>query len=493
MNSDFKAEVDRLRRSFNSGKTKQISWRKEQLWNMLAMIRENKSEICEAVKRDLNKHPIETELMEIAGVQNEIIRMLNNIDSLAKPLSVKKSILGILNTLNVRKEPFGVCLDISAWNYPILLSLQPMVGAIAAGNCVMLKPSEIAEATAVLLQKLIPKYLDNSCFSVVVTGPEGSSNLLKSNRFDVIIYTGGSFVAKLIMKAVSEHLTPLILELGGKNPCYVDRSSDLMTVARRITWGKWTNAGQICISPDYIMCEEGIKDELVRNLKTCITEFYGEDPRKSDGYSRIVNVRHFNRLKNLLQGVNVLHGGIMDENERYFSPTIVDNVGKNAPVRDQEIFGPILPIYTISSLDEAINIINQGERSLSLSVFAKDRKVIDRIVMETSTGGITVNDLLMQKNELDLPFGGVGDSGMGLYHGKFSFDSFTHLKSYYESNTPEMLNSLKYPPYSEGKAKLLRPFIYSLIPSRGPLKHFFCLCVLGLIGALAAYLYSILI
>lgn len=487
----YASEVDRLRKTFLSGKTRDVSFRKRQLHAFLRLVQENKGEICKAVKEDLHKHPGETELMELAGVQNEIIHMLNCIDEQSKPEKTSKSLLAILNTVNVRKVPFGVCLIIGAWNYPVLLSLQPMAGAIAAGNCIILKPSEVSPTTAKCFQRLIPKYLDPSCYSVIVAGPEGSSDLVNNHKFDLIFYTGSANIGKLIMQAAAKHLTPVVLELGGMNPCYVDKSCDLDMTAQRITWGKWTNCGQICVSPNYIVCESAIKSELIEKLKSCITKFFGSDPKSSDSYGCIINERHIKRLRGLLEGVDIVHGGEIDENSRYFSPTIVTNVKPDAPIRSEEVFGPILPIYEVSGVDEAIEVMNSGEKSLQLSVFATNRSVIDQVVTQTSSGGVTVNELLMQNNELDLPFGGVGGSGMGRYHGKYSYETFCQLRSYYEGGTPEVINKIKYQPYAESQLKLLRPFIFNRPPLSGTSKFGLQVLALAVLGVLISYVYSI--
>lgn len=485
----FADVVEKLRSSFKSGRTKQLKWRKQQLWNFVAMLRENKKEICDAIFKDVRKHPHEAELMEIAQVQNEIMYLLGTIDELAKPEKPSKSLLSILNPIHIRKEPFGVCLIIGAWNYPLLLALQPMVGAIAAGNCVLLKPSEVSCATAELLQKLIPKYLDNDCFSVVVTGPEGSASLVKDNRFDFILYTGSANIGRFIMQCASKHLTPVVLELGGKNPCYVDKSCSLDSAVRCITWGKWTNAGQTCIAPDYIICDASVKEKFIEKLKASIAEQYGEEPRKSSSYGRIVNERHVRRLECLLEGADVIHGGVINEEDLYFSPTLVTGVKEDAPLRTNEVFGPILPIYEVKDVDEAIEFMTSHEAALQISIFATERKVIDKMIASTQSGGVTINELLMQMSELDLPFGGFGGSGMGRYHGKYSYETFSHRRGCYEGKTPEIINRIKYPPYTNTQLSLLKPFIYRGAPLSSPVKTLLMLSLLGLLGLALSYFY----
>nr|XP_039264435.1 aldehyde dehydrogenase family 3 member A2-like [Styela clava] len=486
----FANEVKTLKDNFKSGKTRSAGWRKTQLLALRRMLREAKKELCDAVYQDLHKNPAETDIMEIMGIHNEIVRMLGCIDEQVKPQKCSKSLLAILNTVHIRKEPLGVCLIIGAWNYPLLLSLQPMAGAIAAGNCILLKPSELTSATAGLLHKLIPLYLDPDCYKVVMAGPKESSDLINNHKFDLIFYTGGCHVGKLVMQAAAKTLTPVILELGGKNPCVVDKSCDLESAARRIAWGKWTNCGQICVAPDYILCEQHMVRPLIQKLKQFIEEYFGEDPRKSSSFCRIVNERHVKRLEGLLEGVDVVYGGVVDEKEKYISPTIVTNIKKDAPIRKEEIFGPILPIFTVEDVDDAIRVINNGEKSLQMSIFARDRRVINKIIAETSSGGVTVNELLMQHNEVELPFGGVGGSGMGMYHGKFSFDSFCHQRSYYECGTPEMINRLRYPPYTDWQHSILGFVGFKKGPVPAAVKFVFKLFLLAAFGALVSYFYG---
>lgn len=488
----FSAEVERLRNTFNAHKTQSIAWRKSQLQCLLQMLKENKDAICDARQKDLRRLPAETEITELLCLQNDIVDMLADLDELVKPEKCKRSLLAATNSVQIHKQPYGVVLIIGAWNFPFLLTLQPLVGAIAAGNCVVIKPPEMAQASGDLMKQLIEKYLDPECFSVVIAGPKESSDLVNNHRFDLIFYTGGSSVGKIIMQAAAKHLTPVILELGGKNPCFVDSSCDLNTAAKRIAWGKWSNAGQACVAPDFILCEANIRAPLIDLLKQKLEELYGKDPRECEFYNQIVNERHVKRLRGLLEGVDVVHGGLIDESARYFSPTIVTNIREDAPIQKEEVFGPILPIHVVDDVDDAIRFINEGGKSLEMSIFAKDRRVIDKIVAQTTSGGVTVNDLLIQYSEPALPFGGVGSSGMGCYHGKHSFEAFTHKRSYYESFTPEMFNNLRYPPYSNRKLSLLRPLLFKSGPFSSTTKACFKLAFLSSLGVMIAYLYSIL-
>lgn len=479
-------QVEKLRKSFLSGKSKSISWRRDQLKAFIKMLDENKDEFCCALWEDLHKNPSEAELMEVAQIRNEVVLMLERLNDLSCQTKCKQSKTFPLNDSRIIKEPLGVVLTISPWNYPVMLALQPLAGAIAAGNCVMLKPSEISQASTQLIQELIPRYLDHDCFAVYVGGPKESHDLLLNNRFDLIMYTGGITVAKIIMQAAAAHLTPVIFELGGKNPCYVDDSCDIESAARCLTWGKWTNAGQICVSPDYVLCKKQSKELLISALKKSIAEFYGEDPQQSSCYGRIISQQYVGRLKSLLEGVDIVYGGVVDENDRYFSPTLVTNIKSDAPILHEEIFGPILPIITIENVDEAIKFINSKEKSLQLSIFAKDRLVIKKIVSETFSGGVTVNDLLMQIPELDLPFGGVGQSGMGCYHGNYSFNSFSHRRRYLESKTPEVALANRYPPFT---ASATKSFMFkSLSLKKSKSSNTFCL--LALLGLCFMYLYN---
>ncbi|KAJ7308815.1 hypothetical protein JRQ81_008083 [Phrynocephalus forsythii] len=366
----------------------------------------------------------------------------------------------------IQREPFGVVLIIGAWNYPFSLIIHPLVGAIAAGNAVVIKPSEISEHTAKLFQELIPQYLDKELYPVINGGVPETTEVLKQ-RFDHILYTGNSTVGRIIMEAAAKHLTPVTLELGGKSPCYIDKNCDLDVACRRITWGKYMNCGQTCIAPDYILCDPSIQDEIVKRVEKALKDFYGDDVKKSPDYERIVNQRHFKRIMGLLEGQKAVLGGDVDEAECYIAPTILTNVSPSAKVMQEEIFGPILPIIPVKDLEEAIRFINEREKPLALYVFAKDKKIIKRMIAETSSGGVTANDVLMHYSVPGLPFGGVGNSGMGAYHGRHSFETFSHRRScLVRSLAMESVNKLRYPPASQKKVDWMKTFVLAKLNRR---------------------------
>jgi len=351
----------------------------------------------------------------------------------------------------VMREPLGVVLIIAPWNYPISLVLKPLIGAISAGNCVVIKPSEVSENCAKWLTSNITKYLDTNCIQVYEGGPQETENLLKQ-QFDMIFYTGNTHVGKFVMKAAAEHLTPVTLELGGKSPCIVDKDIDLETSARRIVAGKFANVGQTCVAPDYILVHDQVEDKFVDKLQQVIKEFYGDNPQSSRDYSRIINQRHTKRLEKLLQGQNVISGGSVDVQDNYISPTLVkiSSDKLNSPIMQDEIFGPILPILTIHNIDEAIEFVNSRPKPLALYIFSKNTGVQKRVLETTSSGGACVNETVFHVACKTLPFGGVGPSGMGSYNGFHSFDTFSHKKSVLDRAT-WLDPSIRYPPYTDRK------------------------------------------
>lgn len=474
-----------MRTAFRTGITKTYEWRVKQLEGLLKLLDENREEIAQALNKDLHKPKLEAHVFEIDYCRNDLIETINNLKEWMKPEKVKKTMLNLMDTCYVQKQPFGVALIMGAWNYPIQLTVMPLYGAIAAGNCVVLKPSEVSWSTAQLLEQLIPKYLDNECVKVINGGVEETTDLLKE-RFDYIFYTGNTVVGKIVMKAASQYLTPVTLELGGKSPVYVDKDCDLKAVANRILWGKTCNAGQTCIAPDYVMCTKEVQEELIQNFKTSLGNFYPDDPSRSDSYGRLVNGRHFQRVKKLIDSStdNIAVGGDTNEKDNYISPTILKDVKFSDPAMQDEIFGPVLPICPVKNEDEAIDHILNGEKPLSMYVFSNDKKVKDKFRNSTSSGSLAINDTMMQAGVMSLPFGGVGNSGMGAYHGKLTFDTFSHNRACLERELKmESLQSMRYPPYTQkkedtirwvSKKKLKRKSLWSFVP-------FF------VIGTLAAY------
>lgn len=453
--SKFAEIVSSTHAAFMTGRSRTLEWRRQQLTALLRLLDEQRSEMARVLRQDLNKPETESLIMEVDFVRNDLIFVLNNLSNWVKPEKVAKNVLLMMDDAYIKREPYGVALIMGAWNYPIQLTIGPMVGALAAGNCVILKPSEISLKTAEFLEKYIPKYLDKECVHVVNGGVPETTELLKE-RFDYIFYTGSPQVAKVIYEAAAKHLTPVTLELGGKSPAFVDDTSDLSCVARRLVWGKFTNAGQTCIAPDYLLCTPNIRDELVDLCAKTIKKFYGENPKASDSYGRIVSQRHFSRVKALIPPDKVKVGGKMDEDSKFIEPTIVVDVKPTDPIMQEEIFGPVLPVLTVRDAEEAISIINKKEKPLAMYIFSKNKKVVDRILSSTSSGGVTVNDTLMHPSLSTLPFGGVGNSGVGSYHGKFSFETFSHRRGcLIRSQAMEKINDVRYPPYSDRKLGLM--------------------------------------
>ncbi|XP_048468500.1 aldehyde dehydrogenase, dimeric NADP-preferring-like isoform X2 [Rhincodon typus] len=402
----IKHVVSTARAAYNRGKSRPLEFRIQQLKALERMINEKKEEFSVALKKDLRKNDYAVDVFEIAGILNETSLAITKLPEWTAPEYVSKSIMTLMDTVYIHREPLGVVLIIGAWNYPLALIIQPLIGAIAAGNAVVLKPSEVSENTARLLGELLPQYLDKDLYPVINGGVEETTEVLKQ-QFDHILYTGSTNVGRIVMEAAAKHLTPVTLELGGKSPCYIDGDCDLDVACRRIAWGRYTNSGQTCIAPDYILCNNSIQDEVVKKIGSAVSEFYGADPQKSPDYGRIVNQRHFKRLMSLLEGENVVFGGQRDEKELYIAPTIVTDVDPNSRIMQEEIFGPLLPIVTVNSTEEAIDFINKRDKPLALYVFSHNKKLIQRIIAETSSGGVTANDCLVHYIIDTLPFGGV--------------------------------------------------------------------------------------
>jgi len=456
MSHSYTSVVAAVRAAFDSGRTLKVAWRLEQLHSFLALIENEEDRLAEALYKDLRKCKAEASTMEITYTKNEIIYTINELEKWVKPEKVGKTLATLADTAYIRPEPLGVALVMGAWNYPMQLIFLPLIGALAAGNCAILKPSELAEASCTLLEELIPKYFDKECVQVVSGGIPETTALLKE-RFDIIFYTGNAMVGKIVMKAAAEFLTPTVLELGGKSPVYVDTSSDLTIAARRIMWGKYLNLGQTCIAPDYVLCHKDIQDNLVTEMKAALLEFFGEAPAESPDLGRMINERHFKRVKALIDNSgSIAHGGKVIEAERFIEPTILVDVKPTDSVMQEEIFGPILPILNIDSAEDAIQFIRKREKPLALYVFSRDNSVTDTMIDRVSSGGLCVNDTIFQGAINTLPFGGVGNSGMGAYHGKLSFDTFSHRRGcMIRAQNMEAVNRIRYPPYSDKKSSWL--------------------------------------
>jgi len=446
--------IHKQRQFFATGKTKDVEWRIEQLRRLKQAIVDEQEAIINAVKADLGRPDFEA-YFELAAI-SEINYALKHLKSWVKPKKVRAGIEQFPASAKIYPEPLGVVLIISPWNYPFQLMISPLTGAIAAGNCAVLKPSELAAHTSRAIADIIQKTFDPAYIAVVEGGVETSQQLLEE-KFDRIFFTGGTAIGKIVMQAAAKHLTPVTLELGGKSPCIVDYDVDLNYAAKRITWGKYLNAGQTCIAPDYLLVHSRIKSELLIEIKKCVKEFYGDDPSKSPDYSRIISRRHLERLEPLLKDGEIAIGGQTKPEEKYIAPTVIDRISWESPVMQEEIFGPILPVLEYTDLKEAIAQINARPKPLALYVFSKDKQKQEQVLQETSSGGVCINDTVMQVGVSTLPFGGVGDSGIGSYHGKASFDTFSHYKSVLKKGF-RLDPNWRYPPYKD-KLSLLKRII----------------------------------
>ena len=440
---------------FNSQATKDLDFRKAQLQKLKKLVKSNEKLLYDAIYQDFGKSEFETFGTEISFIYKDIDYYLKNLKSFAKPKNVLTNIVNQMGSSKIVFEPLGNCLVIGAWNYPYQLTLTPVIAAIAAGNTCMIKPSELPENTMKAMAKLINENFDPQFLYVVEGGVEETTAILKL-RFDKIFFTGSPRVGKIVYKAAAEHLTPVTLELGGKSPAFVTEKADLQVAARRIVWGKFINAGQTCVAPDYLYVAENIKAKF---LKVLIEEIKKRNYTDNvDHYCKIINERNFDRLEKMIDHKKVVFGGETNREKRYISPTVLDNVTWEDAVMQEEIFGPILPILTYKNLETAMQTVVEGEKPLSAYLFSNDAKEQELFTEKLSFGGGCINDTLMHLSNDRLPFGGVGNSGIGHYHGKFGFIAFSHQKAILKKSNylePE----LKYPPYSDAKLNILKKLL----------------------------------
>ena len=439
---------------FSTQQTKDIGFRLTQLRKLKQMIGQYEERIEKALWEDLHKSPEEAYLTEISIVSSEIDNHINHLKKWARPRKVSTPIHLLPSSSKIIYEPLGTALIVAPWNYPFQLLFNPLVGAISAGCCSVLKPSPETPVTSALMEEMIVENFDSNYISVV-QGGKATNTILFSQPFDIIFFTGSPKVGKVVMKAAAENLTPVILELGGKSPCIVDADADLAIAAKRITWGKLINAGQSCIAPDYLFAHQSIKDELLNKIAGNIQSMYGDKIKESRFYGRIINEGAMNRLTGLLDQGKVHTGGEIDAKELFVAPTIIDEVKPDFLIMQEEIFGPILPVMTFSHIDETIDYINKNEKPLALYYFGKNKEAKE-VLGKTTSGGACVNDTLLHIGNHHLPFGGVGNSGMGSYHGKRSFLAFSHKRAVL--TTPTWFDlSMKYIPFKN--FKLVKRFL----------------------------------
>ncbi len=449
---DIQILLQNHRKFFATQKTKDVDFRMKNLRKLKSAILRFEQEICTALWQDLHKSYEEAYLTEISIVLGEIDFHLKNLRRWARLKHVAMPIKLFPSSGKIHYEPLGTTLIIAPWNYPFQLVINPLVGAISAGCCAMLKPAPYTSHTSEVIEKMISETFPPDYISVI-QGSRKVNEMVLKERFDLIFFTGSQSLGKVVMKSASEHLTPVVLELGGKSPCIVDKDADLTIASRRIIWGKTINAGQTCVAPDYLFVHASVKDELVEKMKSALVEMHGENPQKSPFYPRIINDEAMQRLLGLIKNGRIIHGGKFDLAEKFIEPTFIDQLQSTDPVMQDEIFGPILPIFTFESIEEPINFINSHEKPLAFYFFGKN-KTAQETISRTSSGGGCINDTLLHLGNHKLPFGGVGNSGMGRYHGHHSFLAFSHQRSIVTSQNWFDLK-IKYAPF-KGLKKLKR-------------------------------------
>lgn len=437
-------------------KTFSISYRKEGLKKLRAALLMYEEDIYQALYKDLHKSKFESYATELGIVLDEINVQLKNINKWAKPKKVSSNLLSFPSSSYILSEPLGTVLIFSPWNYPLQLLLAPLVGALAAGNTAILKPSEIAEHTAVLLEKIINSTFEEEYVKVINGGVDVAQKLLQL-KVDHIFFTGSPHIGKIVMQQAAKNMIPVTLELGGKSPCIVDDTVNIQLAAKRIIWGKLINAGQTCIAPDYLLVHEKIKDKLIKELIKAIERFYGKNQENNPEYPHIISNPNMERLIALLENVEIVYGGNYNKENRFFQPTILDKVTNESPVMKQEIFGPILPMVSFNDINQTVLYINDRPKPLACYIFSNDKSRVSNLVKKIPAGGVTVNDTVMHFVNSKLPFGGIGNSGIGNYHGKYSFETFSHKKSVtYRGNWPDV--PIRYAPF-KNKLQIIKKIL----------------------------------
>ncbi len=442
---DINNRLKNQRDYFRTDITKSLDFRLEALKKLKTAILKNKKEILDCLLEDLDKCHFEGFATEVNMVISEIDYMLRNLKKIARPKKVRTPLAYVGGKSFIISEPYGQVLIIGPWNYPFQLTFAPLVGAIVAGNCAVVKPSELAPKTSAITKRLISDTFEEQYISVF-EGDASISQALLEYKFDYIFFTGGTSIGKIVMQAAARNLTPVTLELGGKSPCIVDSNTKIEIAARRIAWGKFINAGQTCVAPDYVLVENSIKKKLIDGIDKSIKEFYGHNPIDSEYFCRIINHKHFERLTNYLKGLTIAVGGKFDFDRLRIEPTVAEVLTGNEPIMQEEIFGPILPVLSYEKIEDAIAFVNNRPKPLALYIFTNNKQLSDRILKQTSSGGACINDTISHITSANLPFGGVGESGMGSYHGKATFDVFSHKRSVLRSSTA-IDAKIKYPPY----------------------------------------------
>lgn len=455
-------QITHLRDNFTNGYTRPLVWRKNQLLSLQKMLKEHYSDFEEALRIDLHKSAFETYATEIGFLERELEHALAHLDHWTQPQPTQTPIFLQPGSSRVIFEPLGVALIIGAWNYPMQLTIGPLVAAIAAGNAAVVKPPRTAKAIFQAMGHYLPEYLDPKAFLVI--NDDTPNDLILDQHWDKIFFTGSAEVGKIIMAAAVKHLTPITLELGGKSPAIVDKSANLAVAARRIAQGKYFNAGQTCVAPDYVLAHADIYDELIDQISQTIREFYGEDPHQSEEFARIINAKQFDALLPYLKDGEIVCGGQSNREERYIAPTILKNVSPESPVMQNEIFGPILPVLKVQNVEEALQFVAAREKPLAFYFFSEDRAKVDYVLANSTSGGVCINETLNHLVVPGLPFGGVGNSGMGKYHGEWGFRDFSNARAVLDRST-RFDPALRYPPYSSEKTMRMKKLLTLQTPA----------------------------
>lgn len=454
---EIRALVDKQRTFFETGATLAVDGRVRALSKLRKTVVKYESEIYAALKADLGKGMTESYMCEVGFTLSELSYMIKHTGKFAADQRVATPLMHFASKSYMKMSPYGVVLIMSPWNYPFMLTMEPLVDAIAAGNTVIVKPSAYSPHTSEIMKKIIEE-----CFKpeyvAVVTGGRAENQCLLGEKFDYIFFTGSQGVGKEVMRHASEHLTPVTLELGGKSPCIVDESANLKLAARRIVFGKYLNCGQTCVAPDYLYCAESIKEELLKEIRAEIVRQFGREPLANENYGKIINEKHFARLRGLMEGTEIVCGGKSDKDAFRIEPTVLDKVTWESPVMQEEIFGPLLPVLTFKTIEEAARTVNAKQHPLALYFFSRKKDRIAYMTEHCQFGGGCVNDTIVHLATSNMPFGGVGASGMGGYHGKYGFETFSHRKSILDKKTWLDL-PMRYQPYTKFNEKLIRMFL----------------------------------